>query len=89
MEQFDKYIDGIKHIVNSQDKTIKLYEHSTKADYVKIQKYIDFIKDLEIYIHELEINVSALNHAALEQKIKIDALEKQNKKLDDIIKMRV
>jgi len=89
MEQIDNYIDGIKHIVVSQDKTIKLYEQSTKLDYIKIQKYSDFIKDLETYIHELEINVSALNHGTLEQKLKIDALEKQNKKLDDIINKRI
>jgi hypothetical protein len=89
MDQIDNYIDGIKHIVVSQDKTIKLYEQSTKSDYLKIQKYSDFIKDLETYIHELEINVSALNHGTLEQKLKIDALEKQNKKLDDIINKRI
>ena len=89
MEEFDKCYNKLKEYILSLDKKIKLYETSTELDYNKIQKQSDYIKDLEMYINQLEIDKNALNHATLEQRLKIDMLEKQNRKLDDIIKMRV
>ena len=89
MEEFDKCYNKFRELIINQDKKIKLYEQSTQLDYIKAQKQQDFIKDLEAYINQLEIDINGLNHISLEQKIKIDMLEKQNKKLDDIINKRV
>jgi adenylyl- and sulfurtransferase ThiI len=95
MEEFETGYNKLKEYILSLEKkiktfehSIKLYEKSTNLDYIKIQKQSDFIKDLEMYINQLEIDKNALNHATLEQRIKIDMLEKQNKKLDDIINKR-
>jgi len=95
MEEFEigynklkEYILSLEKKIKTFEHSIKLYEKSTHLDYIKIQKQADFIKDLELYINQLEIDKNALNHATLEQRIKIDMLEKQNKKLDDIINKR-
>ena len=96
MEEFElgynklkEYILSLEKKIKTFEHSIKLYEKSTNLDYIKAQKQQDFIKDLEAYITQLEIDINGLNHISLEQKIKIDMLEKQNKKLDDIINKRV
>ena len=96
MEEFEigynklkEYILSLEKKIKTFEHSIKLYEKSTHLDYIKIQKQADFIKDCEMDINHLEIDNNALNHAALEQRLKIDALEKQIKKLEDIINKRV
>lgn len=92
MEEFELGYNKLKEYILSLEKknkafenSIKLYENSTQLDYVKIQTQTKFIKDCKMDINHLEIDNNALNHATLEQRFKIDMLEKQIKKLDDII----
>lgn len=95
MEEFELGYNKLKEYILSLEKklkafehSIKLYEKSTHLDYVKIQTQSKFIKDCEMDINHLELDNNALNHAVLEQRLKIDMLEKQNKKLEETINTR-